>query len=134
MKMRFMTLQAKEGLILFEQVVGYRPVGIVAGQTIFCHRCMFENKGASLVRMTRKTEIVQPLIGFQILHQRTMMLMTTAAFHLSLPHGVVGRIIGFDLDVPVAAHAQIRITFFQTFALVNGMALGAGYLTQGVVA
>jgi hypothetical protein len=38
--------EAKERLILNEQIVGDGPVRIVAGSTVFVDRFMFENEGA----------------------------------------------------------------------------------------
>jgi len=44
--------EAKERLILNEQIVGDGPVRIVAGSTVFVDRFMFENEGALFRSMT----------------------------------------------------------------------------------
>ena len=121
-EMRFMALKAEKRLVLFEHIISHGPMGIVTNGAIFYNRCMFENKGALFVRMTIKAKIVDPLDCFQIFHQRTMMLVTAAAFHFSLTNGVARREVDFGCDIPVTIQAKLRILFDESLLIMNRMA------------
>jgi hypothetical protein len=134
MKVGFMTLQAKERLILFQQIVGDCSVGIVAGHTVFRHRGVFEHKRAPLVGVTGQAQIVHTLIGLHVVDQGTMMLMATAAFHFPFLYRVMGGIMGFGLDVFVAIHTERLLVLFGFVGGVDGVAGGAGYFIERVIA
>ena len=58
MEVELVTLQAQERLILYQEVVGYRSVGIVADGAIFYHGFMFKHKRPLFGRMTVEAKVV----------------------------------------------------------------------------
>jgi len=122
MEMGFMALKAEERFILFEHVIGHRPMGVVTDHTVLSDRSMFENKRSLLVRMTIEAKIIDPFNSFQVFNQRTVMLVTARACHLSLSNRVTGGEIDLCGDVPVTIQAELRIFFNESFFIVNGVA------------
>ena len=107
-----MTLQTQERLVLKEQVVGYRPVSIVAESAVFDHRVMLEHKGSLITGVAFQTEIVQTLIGlehagYQVI--RSMGLVAVSAAHFAFPDRVAGHQIAFGLDILMTLSAEFKL-------------------------
>jgi hypothetical protein len=68
MKMGFVALKTKEGLVLLEQVVCHRAVGIVANSAVFENGSVFEDKRALFVPVAVETEVIEPFCRFQVIH------------------------------------------------------------------
>ena len=117
-----MALKAEERLVLFEHVIGHGSVSIVTEHAVFLDRSMFENEWALFVRMAIEAKIVHSLDCFQVFHQRAVMLVTTATFHLSLSNGVTGREINLGRDLPMTIQTELWIFFNKSFLIVNCMA------------
>jgi hypothetical protein len=113
MEVQLMTLQAQEGLILYEQVIGYGSVGIVADGTIFYYRLMFKGKRPLLGGVTVEAEVIQSFISFEVCQKGAVRLMTVSAYHLSLSDRMVGRIKGFCPDVLVTIITELGLRLDQ---------------------
>ncbi len=132
-------LEAEEGLVLLEKIVGHRAVRVVADGAVFDHRFVLEDKGALIAGMTGKAEVVQPLLGAE--HPgdgvpRAVGIVTVGAAHLALFHRVAGDEIHLGLDVPVAAAAKLKFVLGKELGLgivVDLVAIGAGHVVFGVL-
>ena len=58
MKMQVVTLQAKEWLILAQQVVGYRAVGFMTEAAFFHHWRVFKDKWSFFVCVTFEAKVI----------------------------------------------------------------------------
>jgi hypothetical protein len=95
---------------------------------------MLEYEGTPFVGMTLETQIVQPLIGLQVFHQRTMVLMACAALHPAFPDGMVRGIVRFYINILVTLQTKIGVAFDHTLAFVDGVAFGTTYFVQRMIA
>jgi len=113
MEVELVTLQAQEGFILHEQVIGYGAVGIVADGTIFYYRLMFKGKRPLLGGVTVEAEVIQSFFSFEVGQKGAVRLMTVSAYHLSLSDGMVGRIEGLCPDVLVTIITELGLRLGQ---------------------
>jgi hypothetical protein len=88
MEVGLMALETKKRFVLLEHIIGHSSMGIVANHAILLDRSVLKNEGALLVPMTLETKIIDSFDSLQVFDQRSMMLVTTAAFHLSFSNGM----------------------------------------------
>ena len=133
MEMGFVTLKTEEGFVLLEQIVGHRAMGIVTDGAVFEHRCVFEDERALFIPMTAEAEVVEPFGRLQVVHQRAVVLMTTAARHFSLSQRMTGRKIGFDPHFGMTVETKLGIGFFQTILIMDIMTVRAADFIECMV-
>ena len=113
MKMGLMALETQIGLILFLQVVGHCPVGIMTDSTVFHYRSMFKNERSLVTGMAVKAEIIEPLIGLQVADHGTVIGVAVAADHFTFLHRMVRRIVHFCPFQLVTLVTEFRFGLFQ---------------------
>lgn len=112
----FMTLEAEERFVLFQKVVGHRPVRIVTNGAILDYRFVLENEWTLIAGVTSETEIVQPFLGAQHTRDgvaRPVGIVTIITAHLAIFHRVTGDEIHFGLDIPVTLTAKFEFVLGQ---------------------
>jgi hypothetical protein len=133
MEMGLVTLKTKEGLVLLEKVVCNGTVGIVTDGAVFENRRMFEDKGSLLIAVTVEAEVVEPFGRFQVIHQRSVVLMAAAARHFAFFQRMPRRKIGFDSHIGMTVETELGIGLFQAICVMDVVAVRAPDFTQCVI-